>query len=230
MHERAGPPAGRLAGGDASSGWHGADIRAADIAAHAGARPTSRRCSPRTRPRCSARASSTPSARSPSCSAQRDDLRSERERARQRGADPRPRHPAVADAHAAHRQADRGRRDRERAELLPRHLPAPDSRSCTARSRRRCPATRSRPSSAWATGSAATATATRTSAPRRCAWRCARQTETALRFYLTEVHELGAELSISAHAGAGDAGDAGAGRRARPTTTSTAATSPTGAR
>ena len=54
----------------------------------------------------------------------------------------------------------------------------------------------------------------------------ARQAETALRFYLTEVHELGAELSMSAHAGAGDAGDAGAGRRARPTTTRTASDEP----
>ena len=35
--------------------------------------------------------------------------------------------------------------------------------------------------------------------------RCARQAEIALRYYLTEVHQLGAELSISQHAGAGAA-------------------------
>ena len=45
----------------------------------------------------------------------------------------------------------------------------------------------------------------------------ARQAEVALRFYLTEVHELGAELSISQHAGPGHARDARAGRAlARP--------------
>ena len=87
--------------------------------------PTSRRCSPRTRPRCSARASSTPSARSPSC--WRRARPAQRARARpKRGADPRPRHAALADAHAAHRQAHGRRRDRERAELLPLDLPAPD--------------------------------------------------------------------------------------------------------
>jgi phosphoenolpyruvate carboxylase len=65
---------------------------------------------------------------------------------------------------------------------------------------------------------------------RRHAAPCAaRQSEVALRFYLTEVHELGAELSMSAR-----------WRRsrrrcrrwpsARPTTTSTARTNPTAAR
>ena len=45
----------------------------------------------------------------------------------------------------------------------------------------------------------------------------ARQAETVLRLYLIEVHQLGAELSTSAHAGAGERADAGAGRRlARP--------------
>jgi phosphoenolpyruvate carboxylase len=37
--------------------------------------------------------------------------------------------------------------------------------------------------------------------------------EVALRFYLTEVHELGAELSMSGTLAPRDAGDAGAGRR-----------------
>jgi phosphoenolpyruvate carboxylase len=41
----------------------------------------------------------------------------------------------------------------------------------------------------------------------------ARQSEVALRFYLTEVHALGAELSMSQTAGAGHARDGGAGRR-----------------
>jgi phosphoenolpyruvate carboxylase len=59
------------------------------------------------------------------------------------------------------------------------------------------PGSRSRPSSAWATGSAATATAT---VRRRgdARHRARAQSETALRHYLTEVHELGAELSNSA--------------------------------
>jgi phosphoenolpyruvate carboxylase len=44
-----------------------------------------------------------------------------------------------------------------------------------------------------------------------------RQAEVALRFYLTEVHELGAELSISGTLAPGDARNAGAGRAfARP--------------
>ena len=125
--------------------------------------------------------------------------RRDRARARrQRGAAARSRHPALADADAAHRQADRRRRDRERAQLLPRHLPGARSRSSIARSRRRFRATRSRASSAWATGSAAIATATRSSTPPRCAPRFAKQSETALRHYLTQVHELGAELSSSA--------------------------------
>ena len=64
-----------------------------------------------------------------------------------------------------------------------------------------------------------------------CASRCARQGETALRYYLTEVHELGAELSMSAHAASAvTPATAGAGRRARPTPTRTATTSPTAAR
>ena len=58
----------------------------------------------------------------------------------------------------------------------------------------------------------------------------ARQAEMALRFYLTEVHALGAELSMSQHAGAGDAGACRRWPSARPTATRTARTSPTGAR
>ena len=110
--------------------WRGAASAPTDIARDARRTPTSRRCSPRTRPRCSARASSTPSARSPSCSAARDaPAHASASCAAQRGAAPRPRHAALADAHAAHRQAHRRRRDRERAQLLPRHLPARRSRA-----------------------------------------------------------------------------------------------------
>ena len=58
----------------------------------------------------------------------------------------------------------------------------------------------------------------------------ARQAEVALRFYLTEVHELGAELSISTPAGAGNAGACSGWPNARPTAASTARTSRTGAR
>ena len=57
----------------------------------------------------------------------------------------------------------------------------------------------------------------------------ARQAETALRFYLTEVHQLGAELSTS-HMLAPVSAEMLALAAARPTTTNTAATSPTGAR
>ena len=70
-------------------------------------------------------------------------------------------------------------------------------RGCTPRSNARCRGTRWRRSFAWATGSAAIATATPTSAPHTLRCALARQAEVALRFYLTEVHELGAELSIS---------------------------------
>ena len=70
---------------------------------------------------------------------ERDDLRHRARARRQRGADARPRHAAVADAHAAHRQADRGRRDRERAELLPRAPSCARSRACTARSKQALP-------------------------------------------------------------------------------------------
>ena len=45
---------------------------------------------------------------------------------------------AVADAHPARAAADRARRDRERAVLLPLHLPATSCRGCTARSRTCC--------------------------------------------------------------------------------------------
>ena len=57
-----------------------------------------------------------------------------------------------------------------------------------------------------------------------------RQSEVALRHYLTEVHELGAELSMSATLVAGHAGDAARWPSARPTTARTATTSPTAAR
>ena len=92
----------------------------------------------------------------------------------------------------------RGRRDRERAVVLPHDVPAPDSAPVSRDRARAARATTSRASFAPATGSAATATATRTSAPTTLRMALARQSETVLRFYLTEVHELGAELSISA--------------------------------
>ena len=56
-----------------------------------------------------------------------------------------------------------------------------------------------------------------------------RQSETALRHYLTEVHELGAELSISAMLAAVTP-EMQALADARPTTARTARTSPTAAR
>jgi phosphoenolpyruvate carboxylase len=56
----------------------------------------------------------------------RDELPTDARACRQRSPAARPHHPAVADPHAALHQADGGRRDRERAELLPEHLPAPD--------------------------------------------------------------------------------------------------------
>ena len=51
---------------------------------------------------------------------------------------------------------------------------------------------------AWANGLAATATATPTSQRKRCSTRWRRQSDVALRHYLTEVHYLGGELSLSA--------------------------------
>ena len=68
------------------------------------------------------------------------------------------------------------------------------------------------------------------SAPTTLRTALARQSETALRFYLTEVHELGAELSISATLSTGDAGAAARWPSARPTPARTARTSRTGAR
>ena len=105
---------------------------------------------------------------------------------------------------------------------IPQHVPRARGRPARPR--------RSRRSSAWATGSAATATATPSSPPQTLQMALARQSETALRFYLTEVHELGAELSISATLAPVTADDAGARRRARPTTARTARTNPIGAR
>jgi phosphoenolpyruvate carboxylase len=126
---------------------------------------------------------------------ERDRLATEREPRRQRGAAARPRHAAVADAHAALHQADGGRRDRERAELLPgtflRQIP-----SCTEIGARP-----GRPRGAsflrmghWIGGD-------RDGNPNvgadtlELALRA--RAEVALRHYLTEVHALGAELSIS---------------------------------
>ena len=92
----------------------------------------------------------------------------------------------------------RRRRDRERAQLLPRHLPGPDPDPLSRRSRRRCPgheiASFFRMGN-WIGGD-------RDGNPfvdagtLRAAF--AKQSETALRHYLTQVHELGAELSNSA--------------------------------
>ena len=130
----------------------------------------------------------------------------------QRVADPRPRHPALADADAAPGQAHRRRRDRERAQLLPRYLPGADPASSTARSRRRCRGSRSRRffrMGNWIGGD-------RDGNPfvgaDTLATALARQSETALRHYLTQVHELGAELSSSATLLERVAGAAGAGR------------------
>ncbi len=91
----------------------------------------------------------------------------------QRGADPRPRAAAVADAPAALHQAHRGRRDRERAELLRGHLPARDPQDLRRPGARAGPASGGAASCAWASGSAATATAIPTSARRRWNTRCA---------------------------------------------------------
>jgi phosphoenolpyruvate carboxylase len=87
--------------------------------------------------------------------------------------------------------------------------------------------TRSAPSSAWATGSAATATATPTSR-RHPAAGPVPPAETALRHYLTEVHALGSELSMSQML-APVTPRCRPWPTARPTTTRTARTSPTAA-
>ena len=82
-----------------------------------------------------------------------------------------PRHPALADAGVAPDQADRRRRDRERAELLPHDLPDPDSAALRGS---RGGASRSADRELLPhgeAGSAATATAIRSSPPRRCASR-----------------------------------------------------------
>jgi phosphoenolpyruvate carboxylase len=65
---------------------------------------------------------------------------------------------------------------------------------------------------------------------RRCPTHCGRQSEVALRHYLTEVHYLGGELSVSAMLVDCLARDAAHWRSARPTPTNTVRTSPTGAR
>ena len=90
--------------------------------------PGSRRCSPRIRPRCSARASSMPSARSPRLVEERDRLGA-REPGAQRRAAAGPRHPALADADAAHDQARRSpTRSRTRSATTAR----PSWRRCRA--------------------------------------------------------------------------------------------------
>jgi phosphoenolpyruvate carboxylase len=66
------------------------------------------------------------------------------------------------------------------------------------------------------------------SAPRTLRHALSRQAEVALRFYLTEVHELGAELSISGTL-APVTPKWWRWQNVRPTTTCTAATSPTAA-
>ncbi len=68
------------------------------------------------------------------------------------------------------------------------------------------------------------------SAPRRSSYALRRQAEVALRHYLTEVHYLGGELSLSAHAGRRVAPRCRRWPSARPTRASTASTSPTAAR
>ena len=114
-------------------------IGADEIARDARARLRSRRCSPRTRPRCSARASSTPSARSPSCSAARRAGRRARAR-RDNETLIRARVTQLWQTRMLrHAKLTVRRRDRERAQLLPRHLPAPDPARCTARSRTALP-------------------------------------------------------------------------------------------
>ena len=121
-----GPPAGRLAGAGVRAPGAARHRRREQIATTldarlhlAGADRASDRGAAQEHPR--RRARDRRAAR------RRERPAGERARARrQRGADPRPRHPALADAHAAHRQAHRRRRDRERALLLPRDLPAPD--------------------------------------------------------------------------------------------------------
>ena len=91
-----------------------------------------------------------------------------------------PRGHAVADPHAALHPSDGGRRDRERAVVLPQHLPAGDSapvRRPVAPLEPRsakfaAPPRRWNRSCAWAAGSAATATAIPTSTPARWNARC----------------------------------------------------------
>ena len=88
-----------------------------------------------------------------------------------------------------------------------------DSAACTATIEEALPGHRDRAaSSAWATGSAATATAIPIVSAETLRHRAGAAGETVLRYYLTEVHELGAELSISATLATCHAGAAGAGR------------------
>ena len=191
-----------------------AGIGAERIAADAGAQPTSRRCSPPTRPRCSARASSTPSAAIAELLAARDDRAlSAARRGAQRGADPRPRHAAVADAPAALHQADGGRRDRERAQLLRRHLPARDSRAVRRARARRCRAIAIAPFLRMGHWIGGDRDGNPTSAPRRCDTRCARQSETGAA-PLPDRGALARRRAVAARRrwSSVDAGDAGAGR------------------
>ena len=92
----------------------------------------------------------------------------------------------VADARAARVQADRRRRDRERPRLLPLHVPRRDARGCTPSSRtarRRTARVRAVPARRRA-GSAATATATRTSRPRSPSARSSARRRVAFEHYL----------------------------------------------
>ena len=85
------------------------------------------------------------------------------------------------------------------------------------------------PSCAWAAGSAATATAIPFVTADDAAPDLALQAETALRFYLDEVHELGAELSLSDACVAVSDELQRSGRRVRRTARRIARTSPIGA-
>ena len=105
---------------------------------------------------------------------------------------------AVADQPAAPDQADRARRGRERPVVLRLHVPA---RGAAAALRAGGPAEPGataarranwRPSCAWEAGSAATATAIRSSPPTCMRGTLRLQSSRVLSFYLEELHALGA--------------------------------------
>ena len=116
---------------------------------------------------------------------------------RQRGPDPRPRDAALADAHAAHRQAD-GRPTRSRTRSASTRPPScARSRACTREIEQALPGHAVAPflrMGHWIGGDR-DGNPNVTAATLRLA--LARQSEVALRHYLTEVHQLGAELSMS---------------------------------